>query len=217
MRLIISDGWLDALRDAGLDTFEALMAFRGGKVFSKKSHSVTRRLELNDGRVIFIKQDSRTKLRQILRALIRLRQPRTTTEKELFNLNRAGAAGFNVPEVVAYSQHEWWTRPGQGVLVEAALEGRPLDDFAACGDIPVERRRAAVDSSRKVLAELQRLRFDWKRDCKPEHFFVRPDGSIALLDVERLYRRRHRLPEKLCKAQFAVFDGLLPDLDNAGN
>lgn len=211
MRLFISDSWRTALEDAELASYEALMAYSGGRVFSKKSHSTTRSCELPDGRRIFIKQDTRTKFQQVLRAIVKFRIPQTTTEKEHAHLVNAARLGFRVPEVVAYSRHEWWTRPHGGVLVEAALSGVPLDKFAADASVPLERRRVAVASARSVLIRIQDARLDWRRDCKPEHFFVQEDGGIALLDVERLYPCRFRLSDKKRKAQFAVFDGLLPE------
>lgn len=210
MRLFISEGWRQAMADAGLDTYEALMSYNGGKAFSKKSHSVTRSCRLPDGRVVFIKQDTRTKCQQILRALVRLHVPRTTTEKEYFHLVHASQLGFRVPEVVAYSMHEWWRRPRGGVLVEAALHGVSLDLYSRDENVPLDSRRAAVAAARDVLKRLQDANLDWRRDCKPEHFFVQDDG-IALLDVERLYQRRTRLPEKKCQAEFEVFESLLPD------
>lgn len=209
MRLFISENWRQAMAEAGLDTYEALMSYSGGKAYSVKSHSVTRSCQLPDGRMIFIKQDTRTKYQQILRALIRLHIPQTTTEKEYTHLVNAEKLGFRVPEVVAYSMHEWWRRPRGGVLVEAALPGTPLDVYACDEKISLEKRRAAVDASREVLKRIQDAKLDWRRDCKPEHFFVQEDG-IALLDVERLYQRRTRLPEKKCRAQFEVFNKLLP-------
>ena len=210
MRLFINDKWREALEEAGLASYESLMVYSGGKVFSKKSHSTTRSCELPDGRRIFIKQDTRTKFQQVLRALVKLRLPQTTTEKEHTHLVNAANLGFRVPEVVAASQHEWWTWPRGGVLVEAALSGVSLDKYAADASIPLERRREAVDAARKVLLKIQDARLDWRRDCKPEHFFVQEDGGIALLDVERLYPCRFCLSEKKRSAQLKVFHSLLP-------
>ena len=210
MKLFISDNWRTALEKAGLASYEALMAYSGGRVFSKKSHSTTRSCELPDGRRIFIKQDTRTKFQQVLRAIVKFRLPQTTTEKEHSHLVNAARLGFRVPEVVAYSEHEWWTRPRGGVLVEAALPGVPLDKFAADAAIPLEKRRAAVESARELLMQIQDAKLDWRRDCKPEHFFVQEDGGIALLDVERLSPCRMILSEKKCAAQLEVFHSLLP-------
>ena len=211
MRLIINEKWRTALEDAGLATYEALMAYSGGKVFSKKSHSTTRSCTLPDGRIVFIKQDTRTKFQQVLRAIVKFRIPQTTTEKEHCHLLNAARLGFHVPEIVAASQHEWWTRPKGGVLVEAALQGTSLDKYAADASIPLEKRRKTVEAARKVLLKIQDAHLDWRRDCKPEHFFVQPDGGIALLDVERLYPCRFHLSEKRCTAQLNVFYGLLPE------
>ncbi|MBQ7649399.1 MAG: hypothetical protein IJS15_00485 [Victivallales bacterium] len=210
MRLFISDNWRKALEEAGLASYEALMAYSGGHVFSKKSHSTTRSCDLPDGRRIFIKQDTRTKFQQVLRAIVKLRLPQTTTEKEHSHLVNAARLGFHVPEVVAASQHEWWTRPRGGVLVEAALPGVSLDKYAADSSIPLEMRRKAVAAAREVLLQIQDAKLDWRRDCKPEHFFVQEDGGIALLDVERLYPCRIPLSEKKCAAQLNVFHSLLP-------
>jgi len=211
MRLFISDKWRKALEDAGLASYEALMAYSGGRVFSKKSHSTTRSCDLPDGRRIFIKQDTRTKFQQVLRALVKLRIPQTTTEKEHSHLVNAARLGFHVPEVVAASQHEWWTWPCGGVLVEAALPGISLDKYAADASIPLEKRREAVAAAREALMLIQDAKLDWRRDCKPEHFFVQDDGGIALLDVERLYPCRFPLSKKRRAGQLAVFHGLLPD------
>lgn len=211
MKLFISDKWREALENAGLASYDSLMAYSGGRVFSKKSHSTTRSCDLPDGRRIFIKQDTRTKFQQVLRALVKFRLPQTTTEKEHAHLVNAARLGFHVPEVVAASQHEWWTWPRGGVLVEAALPGVSLDKYASDASIPLEKRREAVDAAREVLMKIQDARLDWRRDCKPEHFFIQDDGGIALLDVERLYPCRFPLSEKKCAAQLGVFHSLLPE------
>ena len=211
MRLFIGDNWRKALEEAKLASYEALMAYSDGRVFSKKSHSTTRSCDFPDGRRIFIKQDTRTKFQQVLRSLVKLRMPQTTTEKEHSHLVNAARLGFRVPEVVAFSEHEWWTWPRGGVLVEAALQGTSLDKYAADASIPLEKRRKAVEAARDVLLQIQDACLDWRRDCKPEHFFVQEDGGIALLDVERLYKRRFRLSEKRCAAQLEVFHKLLPE------
>ena len=208
--LDILDEWRDRLAAVGLDDFDRLLAFRGGKCCSEHPRGATWRTTLPGGEVIFVKQDYYTKFQPVLRALVRLRRPQTNTEKECAHIAQAAAMGFRVPLVIAHSRHDWWRWPSCGVMVELALEGRPLDVYLAATEPTAEEKERALANARNVLTRLQDAGLDWGRDCKPEHFMVGPRQEIALLDLERLYLRRAPLSPEKRAAQFARFDSLLP-------
>ena len=67
----------------------------------------------------------------------------------------------------------------------------------------------APEHAKRLLAALQEKGFDWP-DHKPEHFFVMNDGSIGLIDLERLRFIGQPLCEAKCATQLEKFRSLLP-------
>ncbi|MBR5839613.1 MAG: hypothetical protein IKZ84_13800, partial [Victivallales bacterium] len=53
----------------------------------------------------------------------------------------------------------------------------------------------------ETLAALQQAGCNWRKDCKPEHFFVTDDNEIYLIDVERMRFGRRPLDETHQRAQ----------------
>lgn len=212
MKLFISPEWEEALAKENLNSLDKLLNFQNDNCCSRHSCRAIWKHTLQDGRVIFIKRTRYTKFNSVLRQLIHFTPPRTSTEREADNLDAAKARGFVVPEIVASSRHCWWELPKSGVIVEAAFPGYPLDVYAADPSIPLERRQAKAAAARELLIRLQDCRLDWKRDCKPEHFFVLDDGAIGILDLERMYLRRRPLSAERRQRQLARFDSLLPSM-----
>ena len=93
------------------------------------------------------------------------------------------------------------------------MDGIPLPEFLK-QEKDLEKRRQAIAKAEQTLHFLQENALDWLRDCKPEHFFVLRDGSIGLIDLERLKQRKSPLSAKIRKMQFDRFRSLLPPLEN---
>ena len=208
--LTIHPEWREILAKDRLDTFEALHSYRGD-CRSSHTRGATWRHTLSDGRVIFIKQDYYTKLQPVLRQLIRGHFPETNTERECRQLEVVRSHGFRVPTVVASSQHSRWQWPTTGVLVEAAVPGRPVDELLKDQSVSAGTRRQALEKARALLTRLQDAGFDWNIDCKPEHFFYCEDGEITIIDVERLRLTGRPLREEVREKQHMRFTSLLPE------
>ena len=211
MRLIIDPTWQDQLKEAGLDTVEALLSFSNDHCVSQHPRGATWRHTLPNGQVIFLKRVYYTSPGTLLRLLCRGYLPETTTERECHLLAHAESLGFRVPKIIAHTEHCRWLPPRQGVMVELALKGRAVDDIARDPAIPAAEKHRALNKARDVLNALQDARIDWMKDCKPEHFFLCDDGEIALIDGERLFPRKRPLTPKYRLWQHQRFDSLLPE------
>ena len=88
------------------------------------------------------------------------------------------------------------------------LDGIDLDKYLKA-ETDEEKRKSFIAKAEETLAALQKKGFDWP-DHKPEHFFVMNDGTIGLIDLERLRFIGKPLNEAKCAAQLARFRNLLP-------
>ena len=88
------------------------------------------------------------------------------------------------------------------------LDGVDLDKYLK-GEADEAKRKSFIEKAEQTLAALQEKGFDWP-DHKPEHFFVMNDGSIGLIDLERLRYIGKPLSETKSASQLARFRRLLP-------
>ena len=153
-----------------LDSYSALLNYRGEECMSSHTRGATWRFTLSDGQVIFIKQDYYTKLQPIMRSLVRLRKPLCNTEKERRAFELAARHGFIVPKVIAWGESRRLGLPNTGVMVMLPMDGVSVDQFAAEPDNR-EQAPAIIAKAEKTLLRLQECRLDWKVDCKPRAFF----------------------------------------------
>ena len=205
---IKNDEWAARLKASGLDSLEALMAFSDGDCKSVHKRGATFRTTLSDGSVVFIKRDHFTFMKEILKDLLRLRAPAQKTVKERRAFELVRAAGFTAPEVIAYGATGRFGLPHQAAMVMLDMQGTPLDAYIKAGHAP-EDCRLMVSRAEETLRRLQEKGFDWP-DHKPEHFLVLHDGSIGLVDLERLVQRGSPLGKAKSEAQLARFRSLLP-------
>ncbi|NLF92302.1 MAG: hypothetical protein GX564_00305 [Oligosphaeraceae bacterium] len=210
--LTILPAWQPRLAQAGLADLTALLAFAGGDCLSSHLRGKTSKLQLPDGQSIFIKQDYYTKSDSILRQLYKGQwPPQPNTEREHQGLELLLSCGITVPKVIAWGQRRRFGLPHQGVLVMLPLSGIALDKYLLA-EPDATKRAAVIAAAEKTLRFLQDHRLDWNKDCKPEHFFLLEDGSIGLLDVERLRRRRFPLSTRHRQFQLQRFHALLPKI-----
>ncbi|NLZ63327.1 MAG: hypothetical protein GX902_05915 [Lentisphaerae bacterium] len=208
--LTILPEWQPRLAQAGLADLTTLLAFSGGDCLSRHPRGKTSRLQLPDGQTIFIKQDHYTKFDPILRQLYKGQwPPQPNTERERQAMKLLQSCGITVPKIIAWGQRRRFGLPHQGVLVMLPLPGKALDKYLP-EEPDAEKRAAAIAAAEQTLRFLQDNQLDWNKDCKPEHFFLLEDGSIGLLDVERLRRRRSPLSTRHREFQMQRFRSLLP-------
>ncbi len=201
--------WIERLRASSLDTLESLLAFNGGECVSSHRRGATFKARLADGTVVFIKRDHFTFKKEILKDVLRFRVPAQKTVKERRAFDAAREAGFKVPEVIAYGCTSRLGLPHQAAMIMLELSGVNLDAYIKAGHEDCE---AMIAKAEETLAELQKKGFDWP-DHKPEHFLVQPDGGIALIDLERMTRRKEPLSAEKSAAQLQRFRSLLPKTD----
>ena len=211
MELIIDPAWRDQLHEAQLDTVEAVLAFESEHCLSRHNRAATWKGTLPNGRVFFLKKDFYTSPAPILCRLIRLQLPETNTEREVRLLQNARRLGFRTPEIIAHTQHCKWWLPGRGAMIELAVPGRPVDELVNDPDVTEGEKQEALAKARATLDRIQAAQLDWRKDCKPEHFFFCEDGEITLIDGERLFPAQKMLSVEYCAAQHRRFDSLLPE------
>ena len=211
--LTIKPDWKEALTQAGLADLNSLLNLCGGDCLSLHLRGKTLRTTLPGGQTVFIKQDHFTKWKTTARSLLRFQKPQPNTEIERRCLALAAGFGITVPEVIAWGQRRRFGLPHQAVIVMLPMDGIPLPEFLK-QEKDLEKRRQAIAKAEQTLHFLQENALDWLRDCKPEHFFVLRDGSIGLIDLERLKQRKSPLSAKIRKMQFDRFRSLLPPLEN---
>ncbi len=204
----ISAEWRDALEKAGLGTLQSCLAFQEGKCLSSHLRGDTRKVTLTDGRIVFLKRDFFTFKKEIAKDLLCFRKPQPKTEKERLAFAMAREAGFIAPEVIAWGQTRRCGFPDTACLIMLPLAGVDLDKYLK-NETDEAKRKSFIEKAEKTLATLQEKGFDWP-DHKPEHFFVMNDGTIGLIDLERLRYIGHPLSEAKCTAQLARFRSLLP-------
>ncbi len=210
MKIILTPSYEELLHSLGLDTPKALLDFTGGKCVSSHTRGATYRIPLEDGRILFLKKDFYTKPAVILQRLLHFQAPETNTEREVRLLENARRLGFRVPVILAYLQHTPWLPPRRGAMLQLAVEGTAVDTLVQDPYVLRETKEKALAKARETLTRLQEARIDWKRDCKPEHFFYCPDGEIALIDGERLYPVAKPLSREYRESQHQRFDSFLP-------
>ena len=186
-RLHVEGDWADALRQAGLDSFDALYEapFAGRAYVHDRAR--TGRLALPDGRTLFLKCAAFTSLKQIAADVLRLRRPEPTSQRERRGLLRVAEAGISAPRPVAWGQRRRCGLPWRGVLAMTLLGGVALDEHLASAE--VDARAEALEAVGRTLKKLYQAGLSWP-DLRVKHIFVDAGPSVGLLDLERLEPRR---------------------------
>jgi len=204
----IVPAWQDKLRQAGLDSLEALLAFNGGTCLSSHRRGATFRHVLPDGQAIFIKRDHFTFKKEIAKDLLQLRRPAQKTVKERLAFQTARAAGFQAPEVIAWGTSTLYGFPYQAGIIMLELQGIDLNSYLRSG-VSKEEAARVIAMAEELTRQLQSKGLCWP-DNKAEHFILRPDGSLAIIDLERMTVRRHPITGTLAEKQLEHFRKSLP-------
>ena len=86
-------------------------------------------------------------------------------------------------------------------MVTLPVPGRSMEGIWHDKTISEERKNEALKIALETLAALQQAGCDWRKDCKPEHFFVTEGNQVYLIDVERMRFGRRPLDEAVRQAQ----------------
>lgn len=205
----ISPDWVVRLKAAGLDSLEALLAFQDGKCLSSHKRGATFRTVLPSGEVVFIKRDHFTFKKEIAKDLLRFRRPAQKTIKERRAFEAVRDAGFSAPLVIAWGESRHLGLPDKAAFIMCEIPGVNLDSFVRSASR--DEALKAIAAAEQTLRELQQAGFLWP-DHKPEHFIIRPDGTVAVIDLERLVVIHKPVPDKLAQVQLRRFRSLLPNI-----
>lgn len=207
--LHIEDEWLDALKAGGLDTFDALMTSERGRCFSMHDRGQTYRIELPDGRAVFLKRDTFTSLKDICEDTLHLRRSQPPCVVELAAIRHVARLGIPAPPPIAWGQRRRGPLAWRAVLVTGPLEGTPLSELLAAG-MSDQAREAAMRAVGRTARKLYEAGLSWP-DLAPKHFFLSQDGDTqptGVLDLARMRPTRRALKRYLPK-QVARFCGKL--------
>ena len=205
----VQNGWQEKLAGIGLGDLKSALSFRGGDVMSNKKRSRTCRVALPDGGFVFVKHDLSTAWQATLRALVKFQRPVTKTERERLSVEQLKRLGFKSYDVVAWGTETCCGLPDKAVMVTLPVPGRPVEDIWKDATVSEERKKEALNLALEILAALQQAGCNWRKDCKPEHFFVTDDNEIYLIDVERMRFGRRPLDETDQRAQKERFMSFL--------
>jgi len=206
----IFEPYRDVLARAGLDSFDALFAFDGGRhVDGHRDRNVVR-LELpgDDGRPVafYLKREWHPKAAMLIRRMLTgwLRPPPSRSARECRNLEALGRRGIATAEPAAVGE----VRDG-AFYKRALLLVREVPGAVSLGaylrDVPAEPSADDLAARRAVIrevADLVRRMHDAGmayRDLFAKHIFVAPPraGESArptLIDAQRAYRFPHLVP-----------------------
>jgi len=183
--LYIEDEWREVLCAEGLDDFGVLMSSRRGKGLSYHTRSQVYRIELRDGKVVFLKRDvfTLTMLKDTLFDVLRLRRPEPPCVKEWNALLAVRRAGISAPEPIAFGQRRRTGLPYQGVLVTAMLQGTPLSKLLVSNS-DEDLRLSAVRAAGQTVRMICEAGLSWC-DMVAKHFFV-SERKAGILDLARM-------------------------------
>ena len=115
---------------------------------------------------------------------------------DCFRRHFAGDAGAYIPQV-------YWEHSTSRVITIERVEGIKLAELSALDGIGIDRRALAKNAVRLMLREVFEFGF-FHADPHPGNFFVRSDGSIALIDFGMVGRLDGRLQDTLLRIGLAV-------------
>lgn len=193
--LWIEPHFVEALRGAGLDSFEALMRTPGDRELSKPSlPSWRQRLAITAGpHRFFLKRFHDPPLREQLPQ--RLRGFGSTAEVEGYWLSYCERLGVPAPRPVAVGSRRRALREHESVLLMTAVSGEALDRLVGQGGGPLADailRRRIADGVARWVRTLHRAGL-FHRDLYLSHVFLgetEPTPQLALIDLQRVVRPR---------------------------
>lgn len=203
----IEPPYLEALRAAGLDSFDALMAARGGDATSAHAERETVPLDVPIGGTIqrcFLKRVFRVPFKHAVVPWLRGRRARSQPLHEWHMLGALHAAGIGAMQRIAVGEQRSTGRPIAACLLVASVPAREtldhwLDPAILRGaNLPPRQRARLLAAVGALTGRLIRRGFSWP-DFQPKHVFAEwrsdaMDWSLWLIDVERMEHRPRGAP-----------------------
>ena len=192
----IQDSWKERLASIGITDLHSALDFHGGDVMSNKKRSRTCRVALPDGGIVFVKQDLSTAWQATLRAFVKIQKPVTKTEHERQVVEHLKKLGFKSYDVIAWGALPRCGLPDKAVMVTLPVPGHSVEEIWHDKAVSQDRKQEVVKVALEALESLQYAGCNWRKDCKPEHFFVTDDNQVYLIDVERMHFGHRPLDEE---------------------
>ncbi len=207
--LLVEPGCARALALRGLDSYSALMRFRGDGPAREKPARRIARLVLPGAPVaagarpgaFFLKQHIRGSLREALGDLLGGRMPRSAARREWEAIGAPRAAGVRTMSPVALGEARRLPWLGGSFILTAEVGGVRLEDWirAFRGNF---REKRCILSSLAGCARAMHGAGLTHRDFYLCHLFLLPasaGGGPALIDLQRVRRGRARLARRAVK------------------
>ncbi len=197
--MVVSAETFPLLKEAGLNSFDAFMEFTGGtRICHKRGRSVFR-FEIG-GRAFYLKRN-RLHPVEFWKAVSNLRWPRLGARIEWENI--LALHRFGIPTVTPVAIGErfgWGVETSSFTLTEEIYDAEPLDvvlrrEFS--GSLPAGKLREKRQLIRKIAALAATFHDSGMnhQDFYLNHFFQDRDGTLYLLDLQRVGRRR-KIPRR---------------------
>jgi len=212
--MVVSPEVLPLLRRAGLASFDDFMNFSGGtRICHKRGRSVVR-FEI-DGRAFYLKRNRLHRV-EFWKALARLRWPALGAMVEWENILALQKAGIPTVVPVAVGERTCCGLETASFTVTEELYGaEPLDtvvrrEFA--GPLTPEKRREKWLLIRSLAAVARKFHDGGMnhQDFYLNHFFLGQDGTIYLLDLQRVGCRvqvpRRYLIKDLAQLNYSAYN-----------
>lgn len=201
----IEPAYVEPLRTAGLDSFEALMAARGGDATSAHAERETVPLDVPMGGAVqrcFLKRVFRVPIKHVLIPLLRGRRARSQPLHEWNMLGALREEGIGAMQRIAVGEQCSAGRPIAALLLVAAVPPEKTFDVwmergdPDTGSLSARHRARLLGTVGTLLGRLALGGFTWP-DCQTKHVFVSRgpkahDWPIWLIDVERMERDEGR-------------------------
>lgn len=192
-RLVVADAFLELLRIHGLDSFEALVSFPGGRIVRDKGVRQIRKIKLAEPEPVslYLKQHRGASFREVFKEVLRGRRPLSAAAREWRAISLLAKAGVPTMSPVAYGERRFLPWAGPSCIATLEVEGERLEDRAHLLRGKYREKRCIIT----LLADLVRTMHGAglnHRDLYLCHVFLQEKGrekSLTLIDLQRLQRR----------------------------
>lgn len=190
---------LPLFESVGLRRFDDFMAFEGGdRICHKRGRSVFR-FEVG-GRAFYLKRNRIHRV-EVWKALSRLRWPALGATVEWQNILALHRAGIPTVTPVAVGERRFGGLETASFTVTEEIYGAEPLDVVVRRDFSGPLSTGQLRAKRRLVRDLAALarRFHGggmnHQDFYLNHFFLGPDGTLFLLDLQRV-GRRDRVPRR---------------------
>jgi len=203
----IDPRWLPALRARGLDSYSALISFAGdGPAREKRRRRIARVVfsapppggasaaqgtpetpPAAPAPLLYLKQHLRTPLREALGDLFAGKAPRSAARREWEAIAALRRAGLDTMAPVALGERRRFPWLGGSFIATEGVSGTRLEDFAASFRGHFREKRCILLSLARCARLMHGAGFT-HRDFYLCHLFLRSDGGLTLIDLQRVTR-----------------------------